>query len=191
MKLRFALFTSLLLFARGCDFYSTSLWFFQENGMADETNPLTQFFGVGWNGLIIANVIVVSLILVAYYAYCFWYSPKRELKATPKNFKEYASLLYFETPHRFMHIMYKMPKSWKPYLAHIGYVLVRVLIIASFLATFHNINQFYGFSFYAQFREIVRRPRFVIYGLIGLSTVLIYVRLLKSEFNQYLALKRE
>ena len=38
MKVKFILLTFLLLFARGCDFYSTSLWFFQKDGIKDERN---------------------------------------------------------------------------------------------------------------------------------------------------------
>ena len=61
----------LLLFARGCDFYSTSLWIFQEGGLEHETNPLTQIFGVGWNGLVMVNVIVITLISYCFYIYTF------------------------------------------------------------------------------------------------------------------------
>ena len=77
MKLKFLTITFLLIFARGCDFYSTSLWFFEPGGMEGETNPLTSIFGVGWNGLIIANVIVIVPIIACYFFYEFSYRPKK------------------------------------------------------------------------------------------------------------------
>jgi hypothetical protein len=46
MKLKFFLLTFLLLFSRGCDFYSTSLWFF--DNPTGEQNPLYQF--LAWAG---------------------------------------------------------------------------------------------------------------------------------------------
>ena len=43
-KLKFLSVMFLLLFARGCDFYSTSLWIFQEGGLEHETAiPLKGF----------------------------------------------------------------------------------------------------------------------------------------------------
>lgn len=185
MKRRFALLTILLLFARGCDFYSTSLWFFQENGMAGETNPLTKFFGIGWNGLIITNIFLVGLIIAMYYYYCFRYKPKEEFKTKPRNYKEYASWLYFDRPDRFFQILYKIPKNPQVLVGHAGYVLVRVLIFGSALATIHNLCQYYSFAFYDTYREIVKRPLYVIYGIIAFSVIAFYLRLLIREFSAY------
>ncbi len=185
MKVKFLLLTFLLLFARGCDFYSTSLWFFQENGMAGETNPLTRYFGVGWNGLILTNIILVGLIIAMYYYYCFRYKPRRELNIVPQNYREYASVLYFDKKDRFYQIFYKMPNDKRVIIGHVGYVMVRALIVGSILATVHNICQFYGYGFYDTFRDIVKRPLYVIYGAIGLSLIGFYVHLLRNEFREY------
>ena len=185
MKLRFLLISSLLLFSRGCDFYSTSLWFFQENGIADEMNPLTRFFGVGWSGLIFVNILIVLLILGMYYFYCFYYKLPVYLPQKPQNYREYTSVLYYGQKGKFYQILYKIPKNLKALAGHYGYVIVRMLIIGSFMATFHNISQYYGFTFYDQFRLIVKRPLFVIYALIILSGVFFYMRLLQAEFLLY------
>lgn len=69
--------------------------------------------------------------------------------------------------------------------AHTGYVLTVVFIVASFLATIHNLSQYYGLNFYNQFRNIVGRPLFVIYGLIFLTFIFTYRQLLISEFKKY------
>jgi len=183
MKLKFALFTFLLIFARGCDFYSTSLWFF--DNPTGETNPLYRFFGVGWTGLIIANIIIVGLVLYAFYYFHFRYKRPTNLSKEATNYIELASLQYFNSTDKFYQIFYKTPKNKKVLLAHIGYVMTIVIIIGSFLATIHNLSQFYGFNFYNQFREIVGRPLFVIYGLMMLALILTYRQLLKSEYKKY------
>lgn len=183
MKLKFALFTFLLLFARGCDFYSTSLWFF--DNPTGETNPLYRFLRIGWSGLIISNIIIVGLVIYAFYYFYFHYKRPTNLSHEPANFIELASLQYFNSADKFYQIFYKTPKNKKVLLAHIGYVMTIVLIVGSFLATIYNLCQFYGFDFYNRFRQIVGRPLFVIYGLMILTLILTYRQLLKSEYRKY------
>ncbi len=182
MKLRFYLFAFLLLFSRGCDFYSTSLWIFQPGGLEMEMNPLTRFLGFGWNGLVIANLLIVLLILAAYYYYVFYYQPRR-VENEVDNYQEYGSSLYFGRKDRWHWMFYRIPKNRKAYSAHLGYVLVRVVIIASFLATFHNLCQFYDVAFYNTYREWVGRPLYVIYALIGLAAVVCFRQLLRREYR--------
>jgi hypothetical protein len=183
MKLKFALFTFLILFARGCDFYSTSLWFF--DNPKGETNPLYRLFGIGWTGLIIANIIIVGLVIFAFYNFYFRYKRPTNLNKEPKDYIELASLQYFNSPDKFYQIFYKIPKNKTVLFAHFGYVLTIVFIIASFLATIHNLCQFYNLNFYNTFRDIVGRPLFVIYGLIALTFILTYRNLLISEYKRY------
>lgn len=183
MKTKFILGTFLLLFSRGCDFYSTSLWIFQEGGLEAETNPLSQFLGIGWNGLLIANVIIVLIILALFYHYCFRYRPKMIEQGLFKNYREYASQLYYNSPNKFYQIFYRIPKNKSAFLAHTGYTLVYVLIIASLLATIHNLSQFYSLAYYDSFRAMVKRPLYVIYGLIIASAILVYTNLIRREFK--------
>lgn len=179
MKSKFFLLTFLLLFSRGCDFYSTSLWFF--DNPTGEQNPLYKFFGVGWTGLIVANIIVVGLIIYAFYFYSFRYKQTKHL--TSNNLKDFVSQLYFNEKGRFYEVFYKIPKNKKILIAHTGYVLVRVVIVASFLATFHNLCQFYNISFYNSFRDLVGRPLFVIYGLVIISFFYFSYRVWNSEYH--------
>jgi hypothetical protein len=179
MKLKFFLLTIILLFARGCDFYSTSLWFF--DNPTGETNPLYRFFGVGWTGLIITNVIIVGLIIYAFYFYSFKYKSTRQTSSN--NLTDFISELYFNEKGRFFQIFYKTPKNKSTLLAHTGYVLVRVVIVASFLATFHNICQYYNVTFYNTFREMVGRPLYVIYGLILFTFMYFSYRLWRKEYR--------
>jgi len=171
----------MLLFSRGCDFYSTSLWFFEPGGMEGETNPLTSIFGVGWTGLIFTNAILIALIIYAFYYYSFRHTPKTTATRHEK-LTDYVSEIYFNAKGKFKDIFYKTPNNKKILLAHAGYVLTRVVIVASFFATIHNLCQFYEVHAYAVYREIVGRPLFVIYGLILLSILFFSYRLWKKEF---------
>ena len=180
MKIRFIFLTLLLLFARGCDFYSTSLWFF--DNPSDEMNPLTRIFGFDWTGLILTNLILVGLIIYGHYYYTFKYSiPK--VSSIPEKLTDFVSELYFSEKGKFYQVFYKIPKNKKILIGHSGYVLIRVIILASILATIHNLCQFYNFSAYNTFREIVKRPLFVIYGLIISSFIYFSYRLWKSEYE--------
>lgn len=183
MKLKFILFVFLLLFARGCDFYSTSLWIFEPDGLQSETNPLTRFFGIGWNGLIVANVIVISIVILAFYFYSFRYKTARLKPDSGSNYREYASLLYYKKKGQLYQLFYRLPSNKKAMIAHSGYVLVRVIIFASLLATIHNLGQYYQLSFYVSFRNLVGRPLYVIYALIIASFVLTHRHLLIQEYR--------
>ncbi len=180
MKLKFFILTFLLLFARGCDFYSTSLWFF--DNPTGETNPLYRIFGVGWTGLIIANIIIVGLIIYAFYYYTFRYA-NTKFSTKPTGLTDFVSELYFNEKGRFMEVFYKTPKNKNVLLAHSGYILIRVVIFASFLATIHNLCQFYNVSIYNSFRALVIRPLFVIYGLMLLSLIYFSYRLWNKEYQ--------
>lgn len=180
MNLKFYFLTFLLLVARGCDFYSTSLWFFENP--TDETNPLTSIFGFGWTGLIVSNAIIVGLIVYSFYYYTFNYSSGKVL-TRPTRLTDYVSELYFNRKGRFLHVFFKMPKNRTVYLGHIGYVSIRVIIIGSFLAATHNLCQFYNVSLYNSYSKVVGRPLFVIYGLIILSIIYFYYRLWTEEFE--------
>lgn len=182
MKLKFLTMVTLLLFARGCDFYSTSLWFFEPGGMEGEMNPLTRLFGVGWNGLIISNLIIISLIIGAYFFYVFRYRPQHNIPRTYR-FLDFVSELYFHQKGKAYQLFYKSPADKRVLVAHLGYVMIRVTIVGSFLATFHNLCQYYQVGFYDTYRDIVGRPLYVIYGLIALSLLFFLYRVLKKEYS--------
>lgn len=180
MKTKFFLLTFLLLFARGCDFYSTSLWFF--DNPSGETNPLASIFGFGWSGLIVANIIIVGLIIYCFYYYTFKYSTANA-PTKSRTLTEFISELYFNEKGKFYQVLYKTPKNKKIYIGHSGYVLTRVAILTSFLATFHNLCQFYNVAFYNTFREFVVRPLFLFYGILLLSFAFFTFRLWLKEYR--------
>ncbi|MFZ4544071.1 MAG: hypothetical protein ACOYOA_08490 [Saprospiraceae bacterium] len=182
MKFRFYFFAFLLIFGRASDFYSTSLWYFQPDGYLGETNPLSVYFGIGWYGLIVANVLLNGFILFAFYYYTFSYRPKKTISIA-NNLMDFVSELYFIQKGRFYQVFYRTPNDKKILLAHFGYVMIRVVISGSILATTHNLCQFYNVAIYNSFRELVGRPLFVIYALMILSLIVFLYRLWRKEYR--------
>ncbi|MGC4021583.1 MAG: hypothetical protein QM734_06405 [Cyclobacteriaceae bacterium] len=183
VKLNFVLVSLLLLMTRCSDFYSTGLWFHKPDGYKDETNPLTSYLGMSWNGLIIVNTIICLIALTAFYYYSFHYRPK-SLTAKPKNIFEYISICYFNEPGKYFQSLYRIPKDLKTTAGHVGYILIRVMIFGGIIATAHNLCQYYKVGFYDSFRTIVGRPLFVIYGLFFLSFFYFQFQLARKEFRQ-------
>ena len=166
MKLKFFVLTFLLLFARGCDFYSTSLWFFDDP--SGETNPLSRYLGFGWTGLVVSNIILCSFIVFAFYYYSYQYR-RSKVSSPPVSVWEYVSLSYYRQKGKFYQILFKMPQDRNILFGHLGFVLIRITIFASFLATIHNLCQYYQVPVYDTFRSLVGRPLYVIYALILLA----------------------
>lgn len=131
--------------------------------------------------MLIANVIIVGSIIYAFYFYSFKYKPTRITSSN--KLTDFVSELYFNERGRFFQIFYKTPKNKSTYFAHTGYVLVRVVIVASFLATFHNICQYYNLNFYNTFREITGRLLYMIYGLILFAFMYFSYRLWWKEYS--------
>jgi len=179
----------LLLFARGCDFYSTSLWIFQENGLEGEMNPLTQHFGVGWNGLVLANVAVLLLVGFCYYIYVFKYKMNNNLELKPKKALEYVSILYYGSKNKLWKLFYKVPKNRTVAIAHTGYIATWSIIIASFLAMAHTMLIFYGNYYYNSFMESIEYSMVVFYGIAFSPLIYFSIRLYKIEFKEYQKLK--
>lgn len=182
-KIRFALMVCLLLFARGCDFYSTSLWYFQPDGYQDERNPLSYLLGIGWSGLVLVNIVMVLVIIGLFAYYTFRYKPTLPGRDLPSSPYEYASLLYYGRTDRFYQIFYRWPSNRNVLWAHAGYVVIRLLIVTSFLACLHNLAQWKEWSGYGVIRSIGIRPYFVFFGLVLAAIIIIYRNLLNREFR--------
>jgi hypothetical protein len=105
------------------------------------------------------------------------------VSAKPNNLMDYVSERYYGKAGLFFQIFYKTPGNKNTLWGHMGYVLIRMVIIGSFLATIHNLCQFYNIPMYNTFREIVGRPLYIIYGLIFLSFIFFQYRLWNKEFK--------
>lgn len=180
IKTKYYVLIFTLLFARGCDFYSTSLWFF--DNPSGEQNLLYRIFGFGWPALLVSNAIIVVLIIYCFYYYNFIYQFALPTEK-PQSLTDYVSLRYFKKKGLFHQIFYKLSYDKQTGIGHFGYVMIRVAIVGSFLATLHNLCQYYNIAFYNSFRQLVGRPLWVIYGLILASFFFFQYRLWKKEFE--------
>lgn len=180
MKIKFILLSFLVLFTRGCDFYSTSLWYFDNPD--HESNPLASVLGFGWNGLIIANCIIVGVILYAHYYYSFKYKIKLPTNR-PLKLTEYISETYYNQKNKFYQVFYRLPKNKSVLIAHNGYVLTRATIFGSLLATFHNLCLYHEIEIYDAYNRLVLWPEYVVYGLIVICTCYFTMKLWKAEFT--------
>lgn len=86
---------------------------------------------MGWEGLIAVNVVVVALVLLAFYQHLFR-KQLPELKRMPGNLMEFVSVLYFNESGQFAKIFYKSPLKNRIYIGHLGYVLLYTIVVASF-----------------------------------------------------------
>lgn len=97
--------------------------------LSRESNPLVHSVGLGWTGLITANIIVISLFIVLYY-YSFIYFKPTVVQCT--NFKQFYSIINFNQPDKFIWTLYKMPKNKLAYsylLACAGFLTALVSIL--------------------------------------------------------------
>lgn len=185
MWLKYFSVLCLLVFMRGCDFYSTSLWFFQENGAQSESNPLVRHLGLGWNSLVVTNVVMVLVIAVLYYIYLFVHTRKMQQRIMDTNggLLPFASRLYFGSPGRPWRIMYKFANDKSISLAHAGYALMFTLIFASGVATLHNIFSFYGYEFYRSFKATIGHVLYLYYFLFFVVGCLTLWRAIQKDYE--------
>ena len=180
MKTKFVFIGLLFIFSRCCDFYSTGLWFFDHP--TGEQNLLYRLFGLSWTGLVLSNILISILIIYGFYQYSFRYTRER-LSTHYEKFTDYISARYYNAPGHFLKVFYKTPTNKHAMKGHFGYSLIRMAIVGSFLATIHNLCQFYNVPQYNAFRELVGRPLYVIYGLVFFSWFYFQYRLWRHEFN--------
>lgn len=192
---RYLTLLALLCFLRGCDFYSTSLWFFQENGHASETNPLVSVLGLGWNSLVIANLLMVMLVAVLLYFYCFDRSRIRAIRSKAStqytSIWDFASDLYFDRRDWGLKVLYKFSNNKRITLAHAGYVLATTLAFASCVATTHNLLSYYRVAFYTSLKASMGHILYLYYVLFALFAGLALISALKEEYKTHQLLAAE
>jgi len=128
-KTKFWFFTILLLTTRIGDGIAT---YIGTPDLSREANPLVYVFGLGWEALIIANVIGSALIVMLFY-YSFVKYKSGIIQCD--GFKQYISMLNYDRPDKFIWTFYKFPnkESLPVMLACIGYILAIVVPITSII----------------------------------------------------------
>ena len=83
-----------------------------------EGNPLVAYWGLGWPALFVANLLFIALfVAAAHYAFVKYKGPV----ISAKTYVEYMCILAFNQPGKFIWLLYKLPKNWKPFGAMMGY----------------------------------------------------------------------
>ena len=154
MKIKFVVLTLLLLTARGCDWYTTVL---ATKDLADEVNPLVTVLGMGWWGLAIINALLVAGIIGLAYFQIHAYR-KKSLSERPAHVFQYISACYYNRMDRFYWVFYKSPKDKKPFMGHLGFSLIRTMIVISFMAAIHNYCSWHQIEAYATFKSWIGSP---------------------------------
>lgn len=91
-----------------------------------EGNPLVAVFGLGWESLFLANILVFGLyIITTYYAFVRY----KTVAIQAKNVFEYISGLLYGRTDKFIWFLYKFPKNRKPYGAILGFALAYTMIV--------------------------------------------------------------
>lgn len=106
-----AVFT-LLVLADG------ALTYINTPDLALEGNPLVSIFGLGWEALAIANLLVFILIFTAAYYSYFKY---KTVYTDQTKFTAYFSQITFDRPDMFWKSAFLFPKHITPYIAGFGY----------------------------------------------------------------------
>lgn len=142
-KLKFWGIVILLLLTRVGDLLSIYL---VSPDLSKELNHMESIFGLGWAGLISANVIGTGLIIYLFHYYIFRYNPVSAVEV--KNLKEFISQRYFNRPDKFSGSFYKLSENGASFFADLGYSLPRMLIATGIMLIFNNLmiaiqNQYY------------------------------------------------
>ncbi|WP_116109188.1 hypothetical protein [Lewinella sp. IMCC34191] len=185
MIFRFIAASLLLLFMRGCDIYSTSLWFFQTEGYKDETNPLVGL-GMDWNVLLVANVIVVIGVLALYYVHLI---NRQKVPALPRLQGEYrstwdfaADLYYGSRKHKYK-LLYRLSDDKRIALGHYGVVLLSTIVFASGVATAHNLLSYHRVGFYVDLKGSINNLLYLYYLAFALFAFFSYRSILREDYG--------
>jgi hypothetical protein len=124
----FALLTVLFLISRVADAAAT---YMVTPDLRHETNPVVSVLGAGWNGILVAQVILSALVIGLIYWDLFLsrlpYPAEHGLE-----FPEFAQTYYFGRKRILLDFLWRPPSGWRLNLKLAGYALPRVLVVLGF-----------------------------------------------------------
>lgn len=130
-KAKFWILITVLLILQLADM---SLTYLNTPDLSMEGNPLVAKFGLGWEALIIANVLSFTLaFLVSYYSY-FKY---KTIYTNQTKFTSYFSQIIYDRPDMFWKGLF--PKHITPYIAGFGFSGLYAFIAARAVLVFEWI----------------------------------------------------
>ncbi|MCK4408528.1 MAG: hypothetical protein KAW67_00490 [Candidatus Eisenbacteria sp.] len=173
----FAILTVLLLATRVWDAAAT---YAVTPDLARETNPIVSLFGQGWTGVLVAQAVLVSVVIVLSY-----YSLFRVKRVHPSQdglgFRDFVALYYFGEEKNLTRLLYEFPADKRVLTGLLGYVLPRTLIVVGafislssmFLARSVAYRGFYA----------VARPYY--YGILAGVAIAFCVLFFRREYAMY------
>ncbi len=147
-----------------------------------EWNPIVSVFGYSWMGMLIAQILVVSLILTVMSFYFF----KKPLTNLPNDlsFRDYI-YYYFHNQKR------STGKKWLKYnritinriLAYNGFILMTMAISISYLAIINNLMIIYAVKSYSSF--IIQYGSFFYISILVIMAILSFILFFTIEYKSY------
>jgi hypothetical protein len=181
MKREFLFLVSLALMTRLGDLWSTYLY---TPSLQAEKNPLESIFHLGWNGILVANLLITIAVVYCNYYQLHMYTAKI-VNVNVRNLKEYISFICFNDTSQFWSFLFKLPKDKSVLFTLFGYAGIRTLIFGGILATLNNLFRFYNIGIYLRFIQWIKYPTGFIYGLIILSFYIFLFYYMSLEFRRW------
>ena len=89
--------------------------------LAAEANPLHSVFQLGWAGLFVANLTIISLCVCASYLYYTKPQPILDFEAD-LDYKNFISVYFFKEKGKFYKLFYAIPTASRGWIA-IGHLV--------------------------------------------------------------------
>lgn len=175
----FAVLTVLFLLSRASDAAAT---YMVTPNLRTETNPMVSIFGVGWAGLILAQVVLSALVVGLTHWDLFRsrlpYPGQRRLE-----FREFAQAYYFGRKRSMLDFLWRPPVGWRLNLKLAGYALPRVLTFLGFCVAGSSLASLHSQAW----RQVLRAttPWVYLVPVVLLTAWSIY-GFLRREFEAYL-----
>jgi len=175
----FAVLTVLLLATRVWDAAAT---YAVTPGLARETNPIVSVFGQGWAGVLVAQVILVSVVIALSY-----YSLFRVKRVHPSQdglgFRDFVALYYFGKEKNLTRLLYEFPAEKRVLVGLLGYVLPRTLIVVGAFISLSSMLLARSVA-YRGFYAVARPCYYVVLAGIAVAFCVLFFR---REYAMYRA----
>jgi hypothetical protein len=135
---KFILITTLFLLTRILDGIST---YIVTPDLAAEANPLHSVFQLGWIGLFVANLTIISLCVYASYLYYTKPQPTLDFEAD-LDYKNFISVYFFKEKGKFYKIFYTIPTISRAWIA-LGHIMTLSFTFYGAVILINNTSAYY------------------------------------------------
>lgn len=142
---RYVLVLSVLLLLRAADLVITFIYT-PDFGM--EWNPVVSRFSAAWTGMILTQILILSVIAVLLY---FYFTYQRTPIPAGLSYNDFVYMYFFGKLNKGIKKLFSIPRNWRGVLALNGFVLASVAIWISAFAVAHNSLMMYKPGTYGAF----------------------------------------